>query len=93
MPSYLIFGTNRGSSSVTECLRLDSNGNVLLGFNGTTGVQATTATDGFAMFTTCAGTPTGVATSYTGMVPMIVDTTASKIWFRIGGTWKGVAVT
>lgn len=54
---------------------------------------ATTATGGFTCIPTCAGAPTGVPGSIpTGTVPMVMDTTNSKIYFYIAGTWKGVVV-
>ncbi len=53
---------------------------------------ATNATDGFLYIATCAGTPTGVPTSFTGRVPIVFDTTGVKIWVYTGGAWKGVVV-
>lgn len=47
---------------------------------------ATGDTAGFLVTRTMAGTPTGAVAD--GAV--VVDTTASKIWARIGGTWKSV---
>lgn len=41
---------------------------------------------------TKAGTPTDADTAEDVDGTIIVDTTANKIWVRIGGTWKGVAV-
>jgi len=52
---------------------------------------ATTATDGFLYIPTCAGTPSGTPTSFTGRVPMVFDTTGVKFWI-FSGTWKGVVV-
>lgn len=54
---------------------------------------ATTATAGFLYASSCAGTPTGAPTGYTGTVPLVLDTTGSKLWARIGGTWKSVTLT
>lgn len=53
---------------------------------------ATTATDGFIYAPSCAGTPTGVPTTQTGTVPFVIDTTASKLWAYIGGTWKSTTL-
>jgi hypothetical protein len=54
---------------------------------------ATTATAGYVMFPSCAGTPTGVPTAQgAGKIPMIFDTTGVKLWFYTGGAWKGVVV-
>lgn len=53
----------------------------------------TTATAGYVMFPSCAGTPTGVPTGQAaGKIPMIFDTTGVKLWFYTGGAWKGVVV-
>jgi len=57
-----------------------------------TAAIATNATVGFLCIPTCAGTPTGAAAPTTGLAPFIIDTTNSKLWARIGGTWKGVVV-
>lgn len=51
---------------------------------------ATSATDGFLYVPSVAGTPTGAPTAYSATVPLLVDTTASKLWARIGGAWKSV---
>ncbi len=48
---------------------------------------ATTATDGFLYIPTCAGTPTGVPTTFAGRIAMIYDTTAHQFWFYDSG-WK-----
>jgi hypothetical protein len=60
----------------TEKFRISQNGNVVLGRQL---ALATTATDGFTYIPTCAGTPTGTPTAYTGKVPMVYDTTNSII--------------
>lgn len=52
---------------------------------------ATTATDGFLYIPTCAGTPTGVPTSFSGRVPIVYDTTNNKIAVYSGGAWKQTA--
>lgn len=56
------------------------------------GALATNATAGFMFIESCAGTPTGTPTTYTGRVPIVFDTSGSKVWFYFGGSWKGVAV-
>ena len=48
---------------------------------------ATTATDGFLYVQTCAGTPTGVPTAFTGRTALIYDTSAHQFWIYDGG-WK-----
>lgn len=61
-------------------------------FSGTTIVGtaalATNATDGFFYAPTCAGTPTGTPTAYTGVAPIVIDTTNHKLYFYSGGTWR-----
>lgn len=49
---------------------------------------ATNATDGFLYLASGAGTPTGTPTTFTGRVPMYVDTTNSQLWLFLGGAWK-----
>ena len=66
---------------------IDGNGNLVHG----TAALATTATDGFWYIPTCAGTPTGTPTAYTGRVPIIFDTTNSKLYIYNGG-WLGGTV-
>jgi len=53
---------------------------------------ATTATDGFLYIPTCAGTPTGVPTGYTGRVPMVYDSTTDRFYIYRGG-WKSVLLS
>jgi hypothetical protein len=59
-------------------------GNVIIG----TAALATNVTDGFLYISTCAGTPTGTPTTFTGRVPMIYDTTNNKFYIYNSG-WKG----
>lgn len=49
---------------------------------------ATGATDGFLYAVSGAGTPTGTPTTFTGRVPVYVDTTNSQLWLYMGGGWK-----
>ena len=51
---------------------------------------ATIAADGFTYIPTCAGTPTGTPTAYTGKVPMVYDTTNSIMYVYTGGAWTAV---
>lgn len=55
---------------------------------GASAALATTATNGFLYVPTCAGTPTGVPTSITGMAPIVVNTTNNKLYFYSGGAWR-----
>jgi hypothetical protein len=61
-------------------------------FSGTTIVGtaalATTATDGFFYAPTCAGVPTGTPTAYTGVAPIVIDTTNNRLYFYSGGAWR-----
>jgi hypothetical protein len=76
--------TIAASTNGTERLRVDSNGNVVIN----TAAIATTATDGFLYVPSCAGTPTGTPTAFTGRVPIVVDTTNNKLYFYSGGAWR-----
>lgn len=49
---------------------------------------ATNATGGFLYVPSCAGTPTGTPTTYTGTVPIVVDSTNNKLYFYSGGSWR-----
>jgi hypothetical protein len=69
----------------TERMRITLTGNIVAGASA---ALATTATDGFLYVPTCAGTPTGVPTSITGMVPIVVNTTNNKLYFYSGGAWR-----
>jgi len=71
-------------TNTLERMRIDSDGNVVVN----TAAIATTATNGFLYVPTCAGTPTGTPTTYTGRVPIVVDTTNHKLYFYSGGTWR-----
>lgn len=53
-----------------------------------TGAISTSATDGFLYVAGCAGAPTGTPTSYSGRVPIAVDTTNNKLYFYSGGAWR-----
>jgi hypothetical protein len=69
---------------------IDGSGNVVIGNNG---ALATTATDGFLYIPTCAGTPTGDSTDYSGTLPLVYDTSGNKLWINTSGTtWKGVVL-
>jgi hypothetical protein len=72
--------------------------NSILGGDVVTGTEgaatATNATSGFLYIPTCAGTPTGTPTGYTGKVALIWDSTNKKLYIRdgswLGGTAPGV---
>lgn len=67
-------------------MSIDASGNKLLG----TAALATNATTGFVYLPSSAGTPTGVPTAVTGMVPLHYDTTNNKIYVY-NGAWKATA--
>lgn len=68
-----------------EKAKITSSGNVVAGASV---ALATNATDGFLYVPTCAGTPTGVPTSITGMAPIVVDTTNNRLYFYSSGSWR-----
>jgi hypothetical protein len=86
------YTTKTGATSNSETFRLSANGNVVCGGNNGAAL-ATSATDGFLYLPTCAGTPTGVPTSYTGRVAALFDTTANKIWVYDGAWLQTAALT
>lgn len=65
-------------------------GDVMLAGSGS--ALATSAVTGFPWIPSCAGAPTGAPVGPTGAIPMVYDSTNQKIWFRSGGTWRGVVV-
>ena len=71
------------SSNSNSPLLIQNTGSVLTGLNS----LSTTATDGFHYIPTCAGTPTGTPTAYTGYAPLIIDSTNNKLYFYSGGAW------
>jgi hypothetical protein len=85
MPGRIRFLTSAdGSSTLTERMRIDKAGNVVVG----NAAISTSATDGFLYVPTCAGTPTGTPTTYTGMAPIVINTTNNKLYFYSGGAWR-----
>jgi len=73
------------SGGTTVRFFLSSTGNTVLGAQA---ALATNATTGHVYIPTCAGTPTGVPTAYTGKVAMIFDTTNNRLYIYDGG-WLG----
>jgi hypothetical protein len=80
----LVFKTMAAGAAAAERMRVKSTGTVLHG----TAALATNATDGFVYVPTCAGTPTGVPTAFTGQAAIVVDSTNNKLYFYSGGTWR-----
>ena len=76
-----VLADNQGN----QAIRKDANHNILLGKET---VLATNATNGFAYFPTCAGTPTGVpAASFTGKAPIVIDSTNNKMYIYTNAAW------
>ena len=85
-PGRIEFATTPTGSvgGSTERMRIDSKGNVVIN----TAAISTSATDGFLYVPSCAGTPTGTPTTHSGMVPIVVNTSANKLYFYSGGAWR-----
>lgn len=88
----------KGAASTTQNAAntaLTLKGGTAVGLSGSVVVGsaaiATTATDGFLYIPSCAGTPTGVPTTFTGRVPMVWDSTNKKFYIYQGG-WLGGTV-
>lgn len=77
VPWVLTLSTANASGTLTERLRINSLWNVILWNQA---ALATNATDWFVYIPTCAWTPTGVPTAYTGKVAMVMDTTNHKLY-------------
>lgn len=84
---FLALKTAR-SGTLTESMRADHLGNVIIN----TAEIATNATDGFLYIPTCAGSPSGTPTSYTGRAPMVLDRTNNRLYLYDGG-WIYAALT
>lgn len=87
--ALLLCKLNDAESGYTIHVTVDTDGNLVIG----TAALATNAADGFIYVDSCAGVPTGTPTSYTGRVPMVVDTANLRVYFYIGGTWRYAALT
>lgn len=74
-----------GATATTTMFKVDNAG----GMQTATAVLATSATTGFWLCRTMAGTPTGAAPDGS----FVLDTTAGKWWGRTGGAWKGVVLS
>ena len=70
----------------TTAFLVDANGSTRAGKAS----LATTATDGFLYIPSCAGAPTGVPSTVTGMLPLVVDDTSNQLYFYDGASWVAV---
>ena len=70
-----------------QSFQADHLGNIIIG----NAALATNATDGFLYMPSSAGVPTGTPTSYTGRVPVEVDTTNSRLYGYFGGAWVNLS--
>jgi hypothetical protein len=79
--AWLVMNGSNGSNPSL----LASQRNLQLG----SGTLATNASAGFITFPNCAGTPTGTPSSNS----VVIDTTNSRLYVRVGSTWKSCALT
>lgn len=84
---FLALKTAR-SGTLTESMRADHLGNVIIN----TAAIATNATDGFLYIPTCAGSPSGTPTSYSGRAPIVLDTSNNRLYLYDGG-WIYASLT
>jgi hypothetical protein len=75
------------AAGTSASFRFNRLGNFVMG----EAALATNATDGFFYVRTCAGTPTGVPSSFTGAAAMCYDSTNHKLYVYDGG-WKTTTV-
>jgi len=71
------------TGTITDVLTISG-----LNFVVSAAALATNATDGFLYVPTCAGTPTGTPTTFTGRAPIVINTTNNKLYFYSGGAWR-----
>jgi len=87
-PTELALTTNDGATGfTTKRLTLSASGNVSIG----TGILNTKATDGFLYITSCAGEPSGIPTTITDRVPLVVDTKNRNLTMYLDGAWRDVS--
>jgi len=82
----LVFSLRVPAGNLTDRFSIKSNGSVVLNASGS--ALATNATTGFTYVPTCAGTPSGTPTAYTGTLPIVIDSTNHKLYFYSGGSWR-----
>jgi hypothetical protein len=79
-----------GGAGMVRALEVDGLGNTIIG-PGTSSI-ATSATQGFLYVPIMSGTPSGAPGSYGGHVPLVVDSTGSKLWVYVNSTWKSATL-
>ena len=78
------------SNASTNSIIIGAIGAVL---NATGSVLTNSATSGFTHLPSTAGTPTGIpANIFTGATATVVDTTNTKIWGYISGSWQTLGI-
>jgi hypothetical protein len=92
------YGISSAVSAGTNKWNIYASGTASNLFAGTTIIGtaaiATTATAGFLWIPSCAGAPTGAPTApYTNAAALVADTTNSRLYVRIGSTWKYAALS
>lgn len=90
VPGKMMLLTANTAGSVASHVEMRASGSTVLGKQA---ALATNATGGFAYIPTCAGVPTGVPESITGMAPMVIDTTNNRLYMYTGGAWRSVGAT
>lgn len=88
IPTEILFLTAAGLSDDDASIKMTISpaGNVVVN----TAAVATTATDGFLYISSCAGTPTGAATSMAGRTALVYDSTNNLLYAHDGGSWVAV---
>jgi len=82
----ITFHTN-GNTSSNRKLQITGNGSVVQG--GPTQLPLS-STDGFMYIASTAGAPIGTPTSQSFSLPVVIDSTNSKLYFYSGGKWNNV---
>jgi len=95
---YLWLNANKwpvSDGSENQVLTTNGAGNLSFITVNTVGTAspATTATTGFAYIPVTSGTPTGTPDTITGFVPLVADSSGSKLWVYIGGIWKSTTLS
>lgn len=77
-------GVELGVNNSTFSVLFDGNQDIRIG----KGTVATTATHGFVYISSAAGTPTGTPASFSGFIPLVVDSTNNQLDFYSGSSWQ-----